>query len=434
MSLSSSAPRRKAQPTRSPRASLLSTAFATLLTTLCLSSLPATAMSAHAAEAEPATSTQSAPEIVAQQAEVGVNGDSAASAPVASQEAVEATAGAAEQAKNGTEPAADAPPAASDEQSADADSKDVANDATKDAATAEQPLTQFKVMLDWYTNPGHAPLVLAQELGLFKKHGLDVELIAPADPSVPPKLAAAERVDIAISYQPQLHLQIDQGLPLVRIGTLVATPLNVVVVRADSDIQSIADLKGKRVGYSVGGVEEVLLSTMLQHSGLTLDDITLTNVNFSLTPSLLTRKVDAVTGAFRNFELAQMAQEGVKGRAFYIEEEGVPTYDELIFVANSDSYERKQAQYAGFLAAVGEATAWIINHPDQGWEMFRDSDPALDTELNKEAWYATLPRFALRPAALDAGRYRDFEDFLFERGMIKKRQSLSHLAVDVNAP
>ncbi|HAR08625.1 MAG TPA: ABC transporter ATP-binding protein [Cobetia sp.] len=289
-------------------------------------------------------------------------------------------------------------------------------------------------MLDWYTNPGHAPLVLAQELGLFKKHGLDVELIAPADPSVPPKLAAAERVDIAISYQPQLHLQIDQGLPLVRIGTLVATPLNVVVVRADSDIQSIADLKGKRVGYSVGGVEEVLLSTMLQHSGLTLDDITLTNVNFSLTPSLLTRKVDAVTGAFRNFELAQMAQEGVKGRAFYIEEEGVPTYDELIFVANSDSYERKQAQYAGFLAAVGEATAWIINHPDQGWEMFRDSDPALDTELNKEAWYATLPRFALRPAALDAGRYRDFEDFLFERGMIKKRQSLSHLAVDVNTP
>ncbi|MGO2414554.1 MULTISPECIES: ABC transporter substrate-binding protein [Cobetia] len=300
--------------------------------------------------------------------------------------------------------------------------------------TQEKPLIPLKVMLDWYTNPGHGPLVLAQELGLFKQHGLEVELIAPADPSVPPKLAAAERVDIAISYQPQLHLQVDQGLPLVRIGTLVATPLNVVVVRADSDIKSIADLKGKRVGYSVGGVEEVLLSTMLQHSGLSLDDITLTNVNFSLTPSLLTRKVDAVTGAFRNFELAQMAQEGVKGRAFYIEEEGVPTYDELIFVANSDSYSRKHAQYAAFLAAVGEATAWMINHPDKAWEMFRDSDPALDTPLNKKAWYATLPRFALRPAALDAGRYRDFENFLFERGMIKQRQSLSHLAVDVNAP
>ncbi|MGS0467839.1 hypothetical protein ACU8V3_12385 [Cobetia marina] len=45
-----------------------------------------------------------------------------------------------------------------------------------------------------------------------------------------------------------------------------------------------------------------------------------------------------------------------------------------------------------------------------------------------------MPRFALRPAALDAGRYRDFENFLYERGMIKQRQSLDHLAIDVNAP
>lgn len=399
MPLSSSAPCRLSMLARQLRLPL-----AALFASIFLSTLPSTALVADAASDTPATATTT-----------NASAD-ATSEPVA--------------AINSQSTAKDEKAAAKN--TADKDSAD--EGVSEKAATAEKPLTHLKVMLDWYTNPGHGPLVLAQALGLFKKHGLEVELIAPADPSVPPKLAAAERVDIAISYQPQLHLQIDQGLPLVRIGTLVATPLNVVVVRADSDIHSMADLKGKRVGYSVGGVEEVLLSTMLQHSGLSLDDITLINVNFSLTPSLLTRKVDAVTGAFRNFELAQMAQEGVKGRAFYIEEEGVPTYDELIFVANSDSYSRKHTQYAAFLAAVGEATAWMINHPDKGWELFRKSDPALDTELNKKAWYATLPRFALRPAALDAGRYRDFENFLFERGMIKQRQSLGHLAVDVNAP
>ncbi|WP_233266447.1 ABC transporter substrate-binding protein [Cobetia sp. L2A1] len=399
MPLSPSAPCRLSMLARQLRLPL-----AALFASIFLSTLPSTALAADAASDTPATATTT-----------NASAD-ATSEPVA--------------AINSQSTAKDEKAAAKN--TADKDSAD--EGVSEKAATAEKPLTHLKVMLDWYTNPGHGPLVLAQALGLFKKHGLEVELIAPADPSVPPKLAAAERVDIAISYQPQLHLQIDQGLPLVRIGTLVATPLNVVVVRADSDIHSMADLKGKRVGYSVGGVEEVLLSTMLQHSGLSLDDITLINVNFSLTPSLLTRKVDAVTGAFRNFELAQMAQEGVKGRAFYIEEEGVPTYDELIFVANSDSYSRKHTQYAAFLAAVGEATAWMINHPDKGWELFRKSDPALDTELNKKAWYATLPRFALRPAALDAGRYRDFENFLFERGMIKQRQSLGHLAVDVNAP
>lgn len=391
-------------PSAIRRSGKLSCLFATLLTTLSLSTFALSAETGASAEPQAPTASDSAAAAVTQTGQDGAT----------------------------LEPDASAKQAAETEQQTRPAAGDVQDPQT--AATDAKPLTHLKVMLDWYTNPGHGPLVLAKELGLFKQHGLDVELIAPADPSVPPKLAAAERVDIAISYQPQLHLQVDQGLPLVRIGTLVATPLNVVVVRADSDIQSMADLKGKRVGYSVGGVEEVLLSTMLQNSGLTLDDITLTNVNFSLTPSLLTRKVDAVTGAFRNFELAQMAQEGVKGRAFYIEEEGVPTYDELIFVANSDSYSRKHEQYAAFLSAVGEATAWMINHPDKGWKLFRESDPALDTALNKKAWYATLPRFALRPAALDAGRYRDFENFLYERGMIKQRQSLDHLAIDVNAP
>lgn len=391
-------------PSAIRRSGKLSCLFATLLTTLSLSTFALSAETGASAESQAPTASDSAAAAVTKTGQDGATLEPDASA------------------KQAAETEQQTRPAAGDAQDPQA------------AATDAKSLTHLKVMLDWYTNPGHGPLVLAQELGLFKQHGLDVELIAPADPSVPPKLAAAERVDIAISYQPQLHLQVDQGLPLVRIGTLVATPLNVVVVRADSDIQSMADLKGKRVGYSVGGVEEVLLSTMLQNSGLTLDDITLTNVNFSLTPSLLTRKVDAVTGAFRNFELAQMAQEGVKGRAFYIEEEGVPTYDELIFVANSDSYSRKHEQYAAFLSAVGEATAWMINHPDKGWKVFRESDPALDTALNKKAWYATLPRFALRPAALDAGRYRDFENFLYERGMIKQRQSLDHLAIDVNAP
>ncbi|GAB2798777.1 ABC transporter substrate-binding protein [Halomonas shantousis] len=296
------------------------------------------------------------------------------------------------------------------------------------------PLRPLKVMLDWYLNPVHGPLVIAREKGFFERQGLDVELISPADPSVPPKLVAANRVDIAISYQPQLHLQVDQGLPVVRIGTLVATPLNIVVVRQDSGIDSMAQLKGKKVGYSVGGVEEVLLAAMLEHNGLSLDDVEMVNVNFSLTPALISKQVDAVTGAFRNYELAQMAQEGVPGRAFFIEEEGIPIYDELIFVANRDTLNVNRDAYSRFLQAVEDATSWIINHPEEGWDIFKQSDSALDTPLNEKAWFATLPRLALRPAALDARRYQAFESFLLERGQIRVQSPVSRLAVDLHAP
>ena len=110
-------------------------------------------------------------------------------------------------------------------------------------ASAAEKMT---VLLDWFVNPDHAPLIVAREKGYFAAAGLDVELIAPADPNDPPKLVAAGKADIAVSYQPQLHVQVEAGLPLVRIGTLVATPLNSLVVLKDGPIKTIGDLKGKK--------------------------------------------------------------------------------------------------------------------------------------------------------------------------------------------
>ena len=129
---------------------------------------------------------------------------------------------------------------------------------------------KLTVLLDWFVNPDHAPLFVAQEKGYFRDRGLDVEFIAPANPNDPPKLVAAGKADMAVSYQHQHQMQVSQGLPLTRIATLVATPLNCLVVLADGPIRSIADLKGKTVGYSVGGFETALLKVMLRKEGLSL--------------------------------------------------------------------------------------------------------------------------------------------------------------------
>jgi putative hydroxymethylpyrimidine transport system substrate-binding protein len=133
-----------------------------------------------------------------------------------------------------------------------------------------QAADKMTLILDWFINPDHGPIIIAQEKGYFKDQGLEVEVIAPADPADPPKLVAAGKADLAVSYQPQLHLQIHEGLPLIRVGTLVATPLNCLLVMADGPIKSIADLKGKKVGFSVAGVEEAILTAILKPHGLTL--------------------------------------------------------------------------------------------------------------------------------------------------------------------
>lgn len=288
---------------------------------------------------------------------------------------------------------------------------------------------KMTLLLDWFVNPDHAPIIVAREKGFFADQGLEVEVIAPADPSDPPKLVAAGKAELAISYQPQIHLQVAEGLPLIRVGTLVSTPLNCLLVLKDGPIKKISDLKGKKVGFSVAGVEEALLTAILGKHGLKMSDIELVNVNWSLSPSLMSRQVDAVLGAYRNFELNQMEIEKVPGRCFYVEEEGVPTYDELIYIANTKLMDKGKIRR--FLRATELATQYIVNRPEESWKVFSGTSRELRDKLNQMAWSDTLPRLTLRPEALDEGRYARFEKFLSDAKLVEGIRPVSKLAVDL---
>jgi len=289
---------------------------------------------------------------------------------------------------------------------------------------------RMTLLLAWIVNPHHRPPPAAQALGYSREAGLAVEMVAPADPNDPPKLVAAGRGDLAISYQPALTLHAERGLPLARIATLVATPLNTLVVLRGGPVRTLADLKGRRIGFSVGGFEDALLGAMLRQAGLGLGDVQLVNVNFSLSPALLAGRVDAVIGAFRNFELNQLDIEGRPGLAFHPEEHGVPPYDELVVVANrarlSDPALRR------FVGAVERGTLYMVNHPEDAFRLFVRGRPDLDNELNRRAWRDTLPRFAHAPAALDRGRYSRFAAFLRQQGLVRQEPRLEDYAVELD--
>ncbi|MGS1095505.1 ABC transporter substrate-binding protein [Aquamicrobium terrae] len=298
--------------------------------------------------------------------------------------------------------------------------------ATAGAAHAADKLT---VMLEWFVNPDHAPLVVAKELGLFEEAGLDVELVPPADPSIVPRAVASGKAEIGIHYQPNLYLDHDAGVSLVRFGTLVETPLNTLTVLADGPIKELKDLEGKKIGFSVSGFEDAIISRMLGSAGADKDKIELVNVNFALSPSLISGQVDATIGGYRNFELTQMKLEGHEGRAFFPEEHGIPVYDELVFVTRPDLVEDDRLKR--FLAAVEKGAIHLTNHPEEGWKLFVKAHPDLDNELNRQAWIDTLPRFAKRPSALDRARYARFGAFLEESGLIRKAPAIEDIAVEL---
>lgn len=285
---------------------------------------------------------------------------------------------------------------------------------------------QVTVVLDWFLNADHASLLAAQYSGAFIRHGLDVRLIAPADPGSPARLVAAGQADMAVSYQTQLGMLADQSIPLMRVGTLIDTPLNVLI--ASDTIHTIADLKGRTVGISMPGVDDAALDAMLHSAGLGLADVHQVNVNFQLEQAIISHAVDAVIGAVRTYELIDLQQKGVRVSAFFPEEHGVPMSDELVLLVGRDHV--REAWIRAFMDALAEGTNTLINHPDTILAQAIHDHPELDTPLNHAAWQATLSRLCKQPALLNIPRYRAFAAFLHAHGMMTRDIALEQYAVD----
>jgi putative hydroxymethylpyrimidine transport system substrate-binding protein len=290
---------------------------------------------------------------------------------------------------------------------------------------------RLTVLLDWFVNPNHGPLIVAAEIGAFQRAGLEVEFVPPADPTMPPRLVAAGHGDIAIDYQPQLYQQVVNGLPLVRIGVLLDKTLQTLMTLDGYGVAKVADLKGKRIGYNqVGGAENLAeISCILATANLTMDDVTLVNVGTALSTSLLTHRVDAI-GVFRNFEALELADKGAKPIGFDYDKFGVPQMDDLIMVVNKDAAH--DPRFPKFLAAVKEGAAYIKAHPDDAWKLFTRAYPDLDNKLNHDAWFVTTPYFAADPAELDAEKYRRFGEFLVARKVIAAAPPLASYPADLN--
>ena len=295
------------------------------------------------------------------------------------------------------------------------------------AADKVQPLS---LMLEWFVNPDHGPIIVAQQKGWFREAGLDVSIREPSEADMPVRMAAAGEVDLAVYYQPSLIRAVSDGLPVAWAGTLVATPLDGLIVLENGPIHSLKDLKGKSIGFTSQGSEKAVLDTLFAPSGFGWKDVKMVNVGWNLSSALMAGRVDAIMGVFRNFELNSLALHGKKARMFYIEESAIPPYDQLIYVANRNTGKRTAIRQ--FLQAVEKATAFIVNHPQEGWELFRSYKPGeLDNALNKRAWNDSVARFALRPAAMDKGRYLRYAQFLHSKKEIKAVPDINSLMLDL---
>jgi putative hydroxymethylpyrimidine transport system substrate-binding protein len=253
----------------------------------------------------------------------------------------------------------------------------------------------LRLMLDYFPNADHAGIYAAHANGDFRRAGLNVAVQAPSDPSAPLKLLAAGRVDLAISYEPELLLARDAGAEdLVSVAALVQAPLTSLMALPSANVHSAKDLAGKRVGTAGIGYQHAYLQTILQHAGVDPGSVKETDVGFNLVPAMVSKKVAATLGAYWNYEGIQLARQHKRPVILRMDQLGVPTYDELVVVARRQSLDTAGAsRLRRFLNATAAGYRLLQTEPSAGVDALAQASHGIDKGLQAASIQATLPVF-----------------------------------------
>ena len=285
-------------------------------------------------------------------------------------------------------------------------------------------VTPFTVMLDWFPNADHAPLYEGIARGDFRAVGLDVKPVVPSESAEPLKLLAAGKVDMAISYEPELLIARDQGLKLVSIGALVQRPLTSIIALPGQHVSTVADLQGKRVGTAGIDYQAAELRTALQHAGVNPSTVQETDVGFNLVPAMLSGKVAATLGGFWNYEAIQLELMHKHPTVIPVDKAGVPSYDELVLVVRASEARTDGQNLRAFLAALTRGQEQTRANPSEAASLIVKANPEAERALQlasiEKTLPATLPANHSKPYGWqEPGAWETFGQWMFSHQLVR---------------
>jgi putative hydroxymethylpyrimidine transport system substrate-binding protein len=302
----------------------------------------------------------------------------------------------------------------------------------KSEDTTPEGLHRVSLALDFYVNPDHAGIYQALDRGYFADAGLAVEPQVPSDPSAPIKEVATGRADLAISYEPEVLLARDQGLPVTAVAALVQRPLTSLISLPEAGIATPQDLAGKTIATAGIPYQDAFLKAILERAGLATDDVSEVDVGLNLLPAVLSGRADAMLGGFLNVEGVDLRLRGKDPRVVPVNRLGVPTYDELVLVANTQDLRSDPDMVRSFLAALERGTRDAAVDPQAATQAILKAGQGLEPKLTAAEVRTTLP--LLLPARkgepfgyMDPQAWGRFASFMTADGLIESKPPIGEV-------
>ena len=300
-------------------------------------------------------------------------------------------------------------------------------------------LKEVDVVLDWYPNALHAFLYVAIEKGYYEEEGLKVNIRFPSNANDAISLVAAGQADIGLYYQQDvIQARAQQDVPVKSIGAVVQGPLNIVLSLKEKGITSAGDLVGKTIGYAGTELSEALIRSIMQYVGADYSDVTMIDVGFDLMSSMPTGNVDATIGCLVNHEVPQMEEEGFSVNWFDLDDYGVPTYYEGIFLASDETIANDSETLQAFLRASAKGFADMKADPEAALATLLANQNAenfpLSETVERKSMGVLIPMMETADAAFlsqSDACWQENIDWMLEQGLIDAAVPLDDVRVNL---
>lgn len=249
---------------------------------------------------------------------------------------------------------------------------------------AGKELEEVTVVLDWYPNAIHSFIYTAIEKGYYEEEGLKVNIQFPTNTNDAISLTAAGKADLGMYYLQDVAIaKGNEGVPIKSVGTIVQSPLSIILSLKEENIKSPSDLENKKLGYGGSALAEAIVETMLEKAGVNKDSTEIVDVGFDLMSSMTTGKVDATIGCLVNHEVPQMEEEGFEVNYFFPNDYGVPDYYELVFITGENTLKENPDKIARFLKASKKGFLATKENSEEALKILLDNQNQENFPLNE---------------------------------------------------